>query len=241
MPGLSPEGLPQSLSTAIEGRILFICGSMNQTTQMHKIAIELRLLFPNLEQCFTPYYADGWIEWCRKRNLTNFTILGNRSRERVLKYCEKNNLAVDYQGKGGPYDLVLTCADLIVPKNIRRAPLVLVQEGMTDPEGWAYRLTRMLPVLPRWFAGTALMGLSRQYSRFCVASEAYRQWFIRKGAPPEKLIVTGIPNFDDVSKHVQNDFPLRNYFLVCTSDLRETFIPEDRKSFIQKAVRLAGG
>ena len=37
-------------------KILFICGSLNQTTQMHQIASHLM----NEYDCyFTPYYADG--------------------------------------------------------------------------------------------------------------------------------------------------------------------------------------
>ena len=36
-------------------KVLFICGSLNQTTQMYKIAQEL----PELEHYFTPHYHDG--------------------------------------------------------------------------------------------------------------------------------------------------------------------------------------
>ena len=43
-------------------RILFIGGSINQTTQMHQIADEL----PECEPAFTPYYVDGWLELGRK-------------------------------------------------------------------------------------------------------------------------------------------------------------------------------
>ena len=35
--------------------ILFICGSLNQTTMMHKIAQQLE----GYDCFFTPYYADG--------------------------------------------------------------------------------------------------------------------------------------------------------------------------------------
>jgi len=219
------------------GRILFICGSMNQTTQMHKIAQEL----PEHDHFFSPYYTDGPLERFRKWGWLNFTILGDRSANRAFDYFRQNNLNIDYQGKQAPYDLVLTCADLIIPKNIRQSPIILVQEGMTDPENWVYKLVRYFYILPRWVASTSMMGLSGWYSRFCVASEAYRQLFIRKGAPGQKLIVTGIPNFDDCAKHLDNDFPHKDYFLVTTSDMRETFMPEDRKGFIQKAVTLAAG
>ena len=32
-------------------------------------------------------------------------------------------------------------------------------------------------------------------TKFCVASEGYRDLFISKGVKPEKIYVTGIPNF----------------------------------------------
>jgi hypothetical protein len=58
---------------------------------------------------------------------------------------------------------------------------------------------------------------------------------------PEKVVVTGIPNFDDCRRYCRNDFPYRHYVLVCTSSLRETLQCEDRKAFIRRAVELAGG
>jgi hypothetical protein len=214
---------------------------MNQTTQMHKIARALLAELPDCEQAFTPYYATGILELLRQWGWLNFTILGDRSRIRVLEYCREHGLPIDYQGLRGSYDLVVTCADLIIPRNIRNDRIILIQEGMTDPEGWLYKLVWHVRILPRWIASTAMMGLSGRYIRFCVASEAYRQLFIRKGAPAYRLTVTGIPNFDDCTDYLNNDFPHRDYFLVCTSDLRETFIPENRKKFILKAVGLAAG
>jgi len=52
--------------------------------------------------------------------------------------------------------------------------------------------------------------------------------------------VTGIPNFDNCRRFLDNTFPLRDFVLVCTSDVRETFGFEDRKGFIRNAVRIAG-
>src|ERR1700676_1667841 len=42
-------------------RILFICGSLNQTTQLHQVAREL----PELDHAFTPCYGDGLLEVLR--------------------------------------------------------------------------------------------------------------------------------------------------------------------------------
>jgi hypothetical protein len=85
-----------------------------------------------------------------------------------------------------------------------------------------------------------MTGLSDAYQAFCVASEGYRDFFIRKGVRPEKIVVTGIPNFDDCRRYCSNDFPYRNYALACTSPLRETFRGENRKAFIRRAVERAG-
>lgn len=222
-------------------RVLFICGSMNQTTQMHKIAEELCRIVPEAECAFTPYYTTSVSELFRRWGWMEFTILGNRIAKRALQYCSAKELAIDFHGMRGPYDLVATCADLIIPRNIRHARIILVQEGMTDPEGVAYKIAQKFRFLPRWMASTSMMGLSGSYTKFCVASEAYKKLFIRKGAPANKIIVTGIPNFDDCAEHLNNNFPHRNYFLVCTSDLRETFMSENRKKFILRAIELAAG
>jgi hypothetical protein len=56
-------------------------------------------------------------------------------------------------------------------------------------------------------AGTAATGLSDAYHAFCVASEGYRDFFIRKGARPEKIIITGIPNFDNCEQNISNCKP----------------------------------
>jgi hypothetical protein len=218
-------------------RILFICGSMNQTTQMHQVAEHLR----EYEQSFSPYYCHGFDEILRRIGLMEFTIIGDKLASRCLKYLQDRGLSIDYQGRNGPYDLVVTCSDVYIQNNIRDNKIVLVQEGITDPETAAFHLVKRFRFLPRWLAGTSATGLSEAYRAFCVASEGYREFFIRKGAPPEKIVVTGIPNFDNCQRYCNNDFPHRHYVLVCTSPLREIFRGEDRKAFIRKAVGIANG
>ncbi len=218
-------------------RILFICGSMNQTTQMHQIAAKLG----NYEQRFTPYYCDGINEFYRRRGWLEFTIIGDKLAARCRGYLEAHGLEIDYQGRGGPYDLVVTCSDVYIQRNIRRSKIVLVQEGITDPETIAFRLVTSLRFLPLWLAGTAATGLSDAYRAFCVASTGYRDLFVRRGARPEKITVTGIPNFDDCERYRTNAFPLRHFVLVCTSPLREVFRREDRRAFIRRAVEIAAG
>jgi hypothetical protein len=221
---------------AMRKRIFFICGSMNQTTQMHQVSEHLR----EYEQAFSPYYVHGFDEMLRRLGLIEFTISGNKLAARCLRYLQDRGLPIDYQGRNQPYDLVVTCSDVYLQKNIRDNRIVLVQEGITDPESIMFHLVKRLRFLPLWFAGNSTTGLSDAYRAFCVASEGYRDFFIRKGVRPEKIVVTGIPNFDDCRRYCNNDFPYSHYVLVCTSPLREVFRGEDRTAFIRRAVDIAG-
>jgi hypothetical protein len=210
---------------------------MNQTTQMHQVSEHLR----EYEQSFSPYYVHGFDEILRRLGLIEFTIAGNKAVEGCRTYLQNHGLPIDYQGKNGPYDLVVTCTDVYLQKNIRGNRIVLVQEGIIDPESMMFRLVKRLRFLPRWMADTGMTGLSDAYRAFCVASEGYRDFFIRKGVSPEKIVVTGLPNFDDCRRYCTNEFPYRHYVLACTSALRETFRGEDREAFIRRAVEIAGG
>ena len=221
----------------MEKRIFFICGSMNQTTQMYQISKHLS----DYEHSFSPYYCHGFDEILRRLGLIEFTIAGNKVVGRCRTYLQNHGLRIDYQGKKRPYDLVVTCSDVYIQKNIRDNRIVLVQEGIIDPESIMFHLVKRLRFLPRWMADTAMTGLSDAYRAFCVASEGYRDFFIQRGARPEKIVVTGIPNFDDCRRYCTNDFPYRHYVLACTSNLRELFRREDRAAFIRRAVEIAGG
>lgn len=219
------------------GKILFICGSNNQTTQMHQISQHLG----EYEQSFTPYYCDWFMDTCRKLNLIEMTIGGNRSRNRCLDYLKKHNLPIDLHGAQGGYDLVVTCTDMVVPKNIRKYPIVVVQEGILDPQNWVFQIVTRLRFFPRWLASTSTTGLSHLYSKFCVASQGYKDHFTSIGCDPDKLVVTGIPNFDNCEKYYQNNFPHKDYCLVVTSDTRETFKYDNRRKLIERAKKIANG
>jgi len=217
-------------------KALFICGSLNQTRMMCQISLHL----PQFQANFTPYFCDGPGRLVQRTGALDFTVLGGEFHRQTVKFLTERGVSFDFEGVNGPYDLVLTCSDLIVPKRIRNSRLVLVQEGMTDPETLAYHLVRALR-LPRWLAQTPTTGLSNAYDLFCVASEGYRSLFERKGVRPEKIRVTGIPNFDHCAVYLDNDFPHRDHVLVATSDMRETFKFENRRKFIEKARRIANG
>ena len=160
-----------------EKRILFICGSMNQTTQMHQISRHLT----EYQQAFTPFYCDGVLEAMRRLKRLEFTIIGAKLAQRCHHYLNASELAIDYQGRRGPYDLVVTCSDVIVQKNIRGNRIVLVQEGITDPETSAFRLVQRHRSLPLWIAGTAATGLSRRLPRLLRGQRRIPRPVHRKG------------------------------------------------------------
>lgn len=216
--------------------ILFICGSLNQTIQMHRIAQNMR----EYNCFFAPYYADGIIHMIAQTGLLAFTGLSGRHQNDTYEYLTQKDLKIDWRGQSRDYDLVITCSDLLVQDNIRGKRLVLVQEGITEPEGLVYKLVRAFK-LPRYLANTATNGLSDAYDIFCVASEGYHDFFVRKGVKPQKIAVTGIPNFDNLQEAYNNTFPYKDFVLVATTPLRESFRYDDRPAFLKKCVQIANG
>jgi hypothetical protein len=221
----------------VKKKILHIGGTWNQITQLHKIADELS----EYDHFFSPQYCDGVLRVFQRWGWLDFTAPGRPWVERIHRYILYHHLQEDAGGRAGEYDLTLITTDLIVPKNILNGKLILVQEGMTDPENILFRMVQQFPFLPRWIASSSTNGLSDEYDVFCVASTGYRELFIRKGVKPEKIVVTGIPNFDNCTTYCDNTFPFHGYVLVCTSDSRETFKIENRKKFIRQAFQFARG
>lgn len=219
-------------------KILFVGGSLNQTTIAHAVAHHLE---DDYDCYFTPYYCDSFpLKYLAELGLLDWTVIGGQARAATEAYAEEQELQIDYAGQNNDYDLVVTTSDLIVQENIRDKPIALIQEGMTDPENLVYHLVKWLG-LPRYLASTSTTGLSDAYEVFCVASEGYKRLFVQKGADGDKIVVTGIPNFDHVAQHLDNDFPFQDYVLVATSDARETFKLENRRRFIRRALEIAAG
>lgn len=219
-------------------KVLCIGGSLNQTSMVHAVATQLQ---DDCDCWFTPFYPDAGVQTVLHRaGALDFCIMGGQFLAQTQRYLHEHGLPVDYGGRRHDYDLVITTTDLVVQRNIRRKPIVLIQEGMTDPENLAFHLVRRLG-LPRFLASTATMGLSDAYQVFCVASEGYRDFFVRKGVRPEKIVVTGIPNFDSAARFYHNRFPYQRYVLVATSDTRETFKRDNRRRFIAHALEIAAG
>jgi hypothetical protein len=94
---------PEILATP-RRRLLFVGGSLNQTTMVHRIAGELA----EHECCFTPYYADGVLRWAAERELLGFTILGGRPKAMSEAFLREQGATIDPRGAGGGWDLVVT-------------------------------------------------------------------------------------------------------------------------------------
>lgn len=215
--------------------ILLICGTLTQTRAMLQIGAQL-----GEHRCYyTAFYCDGHLLKASQRGWLDFTAVAGSLRERSLRCLREAGVAIDDRGEGRDYDLVITCTDLIVQQNLKDKRIVLVQEGLTEPEGLLFRMVKHLGI-PRVFANTAAFGLSDAYEVFCVASEGARELFRAKGVRDEKMVVTGIPNFDDMRQYLENDFPHRDFVLVCTSNARETFKRDNRARFIRRALAIAG-
>lgn len=218
-------------------RVLYICGSVNQTTQLHAVSRAMG----DHDAWFSPFFTNLDGVMMRKLGLIEFSIGGNKRRAWCIDWLKRRGLSIDVDGRRGGYDLVVTCTDVIVPKTMLRYPIVAVQEGILDPERLLAWLCRHA-FLPRWMAGTSLTGESGLYDRYCVASEGYREDFIARGARPDRIVVTGIPNFDDCESFRRNDLAIRDYVLAATSDTRETLkLTDSRKKFIQRVLDIAAG
>jgi hypothetical protein len=222
-------------------KILFIVGSPNQTSQMHQIASNL----PEYDCYFSQFFSDNWfIKAVVKTGLLDQTILAGHWKAKADKYLKDHNLKNDYAGRvyGNTYDLVVLCTELIVPSSVRHIKTVWVQEGMVDPLTTRAKIVRALN-LPGFLAGsTALNGAANLCDVYCAASHGYKNYFTKLGTDGEKILVTGIPNYDNIlATIVDNDFPYHGYVFVATSDIRECYGTDDRPAFLKKAVQIANG
>ncbi len=216
-------------------KVLFIVGSLNTTTMAHQIWAHL----PEYDRCFSPYYTGTLLDHIVPK-FKHFTIMAQSHRTMTVNYLKRNGLPIDDKGRSGDYDFTVMCSDLIIPPNILDNPIFLVQEGFILPENFWFFMVKKFG-FHRVICDTAATGLSDVYELFFVASEGYRSLFIKRGVRSQKIRVTGIPNFDNVSSFLDNDFPHKHYILAATSCLRETGKYENRKQFILKVRDIAAG
>lgn len=220
-------------------KILFIVGSMNQTQQMHQISGYL----PEYECWFSQFFTDSkFVNWVIKNtSLVNSTILAGQFKANSEKYLLANGLNIDYQAKKNGYDLVVCCSDVIVPERLRSAKTIWVQEGMTDRMTLLSKMVKALDLPPSLTGNTSLNGSSNVCDVYCAGSEGYKEQFTRLGTDKEKIVVTGIVNYDHIEQFLENDFPHKDYVMVATTDMRETYRWENRAAFIRKAAKIADG
>lgn len=225
----------------MQKKVLFIIGSPNQTTQMYSVYEHLK----NEYDCwFTQTFPDTWYEkTVLKLGLLKNTIMDGEFRRLGEKFVADNGLQYDYAGEtvGNKYDLVVLCTDIAFPKVARNTKTVWVQEGMTDPMTQWAKFVQKIKIPPVLAMSTALNGSLNRANVYCASSQGYADFFTKHGTPKEKIFVTGMPNYDNIHDYLNNDFPHKNFTLVCTSDIRETYRKEDRPAFIRDCVQKSKG
>jgi hypothetical protein len=221
-------------------KILFIIGSPNQTSQMHQVAFQL----PEYDSYFSQIYSKNFIvRQATRSGLLDTTIFAGEFKKKGDAYLARFGLRNDYAQSiyQNRYDMAVLCTDLHVTKELRQLKTVWVQEGMTDPVTPWGKWTRRLGLPPYTALNTAFNGAGNSCDVYCAASEGYRQQFGMLGTDPSRIFVTGIPNYDHAAAYLNNDFPYKDYVLVATSDIRETFKKDDRPAFIRNCVGIAAG
>src|SRR5579862_1595853 len=99
-------------------KILFITGSMNQTSQMHQISKHL----DNYDCWFSHIFPDSAFARAglKYTSLANGTVLADHFRIKSESYFRQHRLQVDYGGERNDYDLVVYCTDMIVAEKFRK-------------------------------------------------------------------------------------------------------------------------
>ena len=221
-------------------KILFTIGSPNQTSQMHQIS---SFLSDEYDCWFTQFYPDyGFEKAVLYAGILENSIMSGHFKSKADKYLADHGLQSDYMAQKNEYDMTVFCTDLIVPRKLRKGKTVFVQEGMVDELTTWSKIVKMSNFIPRYLAmGTALNGSSNLCDIYCVGSQGYHDFLTKMGSDPNKMITTGIINFDNIKQFENNDFPHRDYVMVATSDSRETYGSDDRMAFLKNCVKIAAG
>ncbi|MCR8557505.1 hypothetical protein KXD93_07625 [Mucilaginibacter sp. BJC16-A38] len=221
-------------------KILFITGSINQTTQMHQIS---KHLSDNYDCWFSQLFPDSaFLKAVIKYTpFADGTVLKGQFRAKSENYLRQHDLQIDYGGDKNIYDLVVYCTDMVIANKFRQTKTIWVQEGMIDKRTLLTGIIKKLGLPPYFTGDTSLNGSTNICDVYCAASEGYKNYFAQNGTDAGKLIVTGLPNYDNHLEFINNDFPFRDYVMVATSDMRETYRFENRPAFIKHAVKIAAG
>src|SRR5260221_12245467 len=111
-------------------KILFITGSINQTSQMHEISKHLQ----QYDCWFSQLFPDtAFLKAIIKHSpLAVGTVLAPHFRIKSESYLRQHGLKIDYEGNKNKYDLVVYCTDMVVADKFKQTKTIFVQEGMTD-------------------------------------------------------------------------------------------------------------
>ncbi len=206
---------------------------------MHQISRHLQ----DFDCWFSQLFADTAVlrAIVKHTSVAERTVIAESFRKKSEHYLEQFGAQLDYGGEKNSYDLVVNCSDMIVAKKFRQGKTVWVQEGMIDKPTLLTGLVKAFGLPAYCTADTSLNGSTNVCDIYCTASEGYKDYFANYGTDASKLIVTGIPNYDNQREFIKNDFPLRDYVMVATSDMRETYRFENRRALIRRAARIADG
>ena len=206
---------------------------------MHQIARAL----PDYDCWFSQIFSDLKLSrfLIRYTPLLNGTVVTGQFRQNSEKYLRSHGLQIDYGALENEYDLVVFCSDMVVPERLRQTKTLWVQEGMIDKLTILSRMVKAFRLPAYLAANTSLNGSTNICDIYCAASKGYKQALSKMGTEEKRIMVTGMPNYDDLKRFIVNDFPHRNYVMVATTDMRETLRYENRPAFIKEAVRLANG
>jgi hypothetical protein len=222
----------------VKKKILFYCGSVNQTSQLYQVS---QFLSDDYDCWFTPAYAENWERHVINMGWVDVAIVGRPRVRQCLDMLESRNCQIDYKLKRSKeFDLVYLCTDIYQPKSYRRYKRIVVQEGFIIPEDWRGPIIKRMNWTYGW-GDTQLTALTDEYDYFCTAGEGYKQFFINRGANPGKLVPTGVPNFDNLETHLDNDFPQKDFALIITSAIREGVGTENRMKYLRYALDKADG
>ena len=95
-------------------KILFVCGSLNQTTIMYQISLRMQ----NYNCYFMPYYAGGRNNRLTGDGFLDFTIHRNRYKIQTLNYLLANKVNIDFRGNLFNYEMIYAFNELVNPRNI---------------------------------------------------------------------------------------------------------------------------
>jgi len=223
--------------------ILCLGGSRNQTSQLHQIA---QYLEADYNIFYSQVFGEGFLfKAAAEIGFFDNTVLGRDSSftKASQQYIKAHNLNYDYRGqsKGIKYDLALLSTDMIVPKSFKNIKTVWIQEGMIDPITSFGRLVKKLGLPAYATASTALNGTSNKADLYFAMSRGYKNYFKAYGTESSKILVTGVPNFDNIHSLMNTSYNERGFVLVATSDIRELGGNDDRIFLIKEAIRIANG